>query len=288
MKKIYIDYNHLCYRCLFAIKKDILEGNRYNLLRQVILKNIFNLIDKFNPDEVVVAYDHEKNWRKQLFEAYKAHRKAKRDPTIDWEAYYQITSTVFQEIKETFPFLALQVPYLEADDIIGWLVSQDPESTKILVTSDTDYFQLMRYPNTKMYDAKADKVIIKTPAEALRCLEIKILSGDKQSDNIPPLYPRLGPKTAEKMLDSDEFEKNMLKEDFANKYKFNQRLIDLTKIPTQLTDYLSIKYREYPRKNNSGLYQYFINHGLSDMVERVSDIAKKLAPLVKCSNHAQS
>jgi 5'-3' exonuclease len=66
-------------------------------------------------------------------------------------------------------------------------------------------------------------------------LEIKIIMGDI-SDNIPSVFPKCGPKTAQKCVEDPKFFKKKMAEsaDYSAQYKLNKTLVDFDSIPEEL------------------------------------------------------
>jgi 5'-3' exonuclease len=65
-------------------------------------------------------------------------------------------------------------------------------------------------------------------------LEIKIIMGDI-SDNIPSVFPKCGPKTAQKCIDDPEFFKKKMEnnEAYYKQYELNKKLINFDNIPLE-------------------------------------------------------
>jgi 5'-3' exonuclease len=68
-------------------------------------------------------------------------------------------------------------------------------------------------------------------------LEIKIIMGDI-SDNIPSVFPKCGPKTAQKCIEDSEFFKKKManNSDYYKQYELNKKLVDFNNIPQELVD----------------------------------------------------
>jgi 5'-3' exonuclease len=131
----------------------------------------------------------------------------------------------------------LKHPYLEADDCIAlsvkYLVKKYSECQIYIITSDHDYLQLKR-DNVHLYNLKYNPLKSIT-GNAKHDLEIKIIMGDN-SDNIPSVFPKCGPKTAQKCIDDPElFKKKIVNnEEVYENYKRNQLIIDFNNIPEEL------------------------------------------------------
>jgi len=131
----------------------------------------------------------------------------------------------------------LKHPQLEADDCIALsvkhLIKKYTECQIYIITSDHDYLQL-KCDNVHLYDLKY-KPMKSITGNAQHDLEIKIIMGDN-SDNIPSVFPKCGPKTAQKCIDDPYFFKKKMvnNEEYYENYKRNKLIIDFNNIPEEL------------------------------------------------------
>lgn len=140
----------------------------------------------------------------------------------------------------------IDVDELEADDVAALtkaaLRNNGYDDDIIFVTNDNDYLQLLD-DKTHAYNLheKDGTLRKRSCGDAAKDLRIKILMGDK-SDNIPPVWPRLGAKTAEKLaeLSYDDLKSHLESKGAWDQYLQNQRLIDMN---LMVSDYLP-KYNE--------------------------------------------
>jgi 5'-3' exonuclease len=131
----------------------------------------------------------------------------------------------------------LSHPHLEADDCIAIsvknLLARFPTCRICIITSDRDYLQL-NAPNVDLYNLSF-KNIGENKTSPKDDLERKIIMGDI-SDNIPSVFPKCGPKTAEKCVADKEFFKKKMADNSAyyGQYELNRLLIDFDCIPESL------------------------------------------------------
>jgi 5'-3' exonuclease len=287
-KHLYIDLSNICYRNVHQLGPD-LKSNGYGILRHAIITSVIYNIEKFEPNKVFICCDAPRNWRKKFYEPYKAHRAAAKEKTnIDWDQFQEIVEEVKMGFKSSFPFYVIQQDWLEADDIISFLVRKYVNDEKVIISSDSDFVQLMKYPNTKLY-CPLKKDFIKCDNPQLH-LEIKIIKGDKASDNIPSICPGVGPKKAEDLFVSGDMD-NLLqgKEPSAKvkgnhavmveNYHRNRKLIDLTKTPKALIDLLEASMMEIKPASSTGVYEYIVKHKMRDMFYKIGKIEKVLKKL---------
>lgn len=200
-----IDGNSLMHRAFHAVPPTMNapDGRPTNAIFG-FLNMFLKMIDAFNPDGVVVAFDKGKpRVRMEMLPQYKAQR-----PPMDPDLHAQ-----FPMIKELLG--ALNVPILqsegwEGDDILGTMARLGEEAgcDILLVTGDRDMYQLVtEHVNVVSTRKGLSDVAIMTP-ESVDDLYHGItpalvpdfygLKGDT-SDNIPGV-PGIGPKKASALI----------------------------------------------------------------------------------------
>ena len=157
------------------------------------------LLREVKPERMAVVFDAPgKTFRDAMFEAYKANR-----PPMPDDLAAQLP--VLMELVEAMGLPLLQVPGVEADDVIGTLAREAAARGEdvLISTGDKDMAQLVdghiTLVNT-MTDTVLDRegVIEKFGVPPERIVDWLALVGDT-SDNIPGV-PKVGPKTATKWL----------------------------------------------------------------------------------------
>ena len=200
-----IDGNSLMHRAFHAVPPTMNapDGRPTNAIFG-FLNMFLKMIDAFNPDGVVVAFDKGKpRVRMEMLPQYKAQR-----PPMDPDLHVQ-----FPMIKELLG--ALNVPILqsegwEGDDILGTMarLGEQAGCDMLLVTGDRDMYQLVtEHVNVVSTRKGLSDVAIMTP-ESVDDLYHGItpalvpdfygLKGDT-SDNIPGV-PGIGPKKASALI----------------------------------------------------------------------------------------
>ena len=200
-----IDGNSLMHRAFHAVPPTMNapDGRPTNAIFG-FLNMFLKMIDAFNPDGVVVAFDKGKpRVRMEMLPQYKAQR-----PPMDPDLHAQ-----FPMVKELLA--ALNVPILqsegwEGDDILGTMarLGEQAGCDMLLVTGDRDMYQLVtEHVNVVSTRKGLSDVAIMTP-ESVDDLYHGItpalvpdfygLKGDT-SDNIPGV-PGIGPKKASALI----------------------------------------------------------------------------------------
>jgi 5'-3' exonuclease len=196
-------------------------------------------LDKTTNPILVVGKDckRENIWRMDLFSQYKANRQ--NDGFIGSPFFKMVyEEKLFQEGGAQ---AILSHPKLEADDCIAisvkYLLSKYPLCQIYIITSDKDYLQLNAH-NVKLYNLAFKNIADKSSTgNSKNDLEIKIIMGDI-SDNIPSVFPKCGPKTAQKCIEDPGFFKKKMSDNEAyyKQYELNSKLVNFDNIPIELVN----------------------------------------------------
>ena len=278
MKRLFIDFSHLSHRALFTTHGVDFNRDGYDFHKHIVLNTILSNIKTFSPDEVILAIDDRISWRKKLFPEYKEHRAKARDAhPLDFNKYYAYIDEYLKELK-LLPFKQIKVPFCEADDVVAVLSKRFSSGENIILTSDKDYIQLTSFKHNKMF-CPLKKAYIKEK-EPLKHLKIKILCGDK-SDNIPAIKPRLGEKTAIKLIELGSLV-DLLKEDEVRKnYERNEKLISFDFIPLTIQKEIIKIYDNYQIPELKDYQEWFIKNKLRKLGEQSTIIFPIFRKLTK-------
>jgi 5'-3' exonuclease len=178
-------------------------------------------------------------WRNELYPKYKANRANGSEDGFMGGPFFKMAydEELFQKggVKAI-----LKHPRLEADDCIAisvkYLITRYPECNIYIITSDRDYLQLNAH-NVNLYNLTFKNIAENksSTGNSKMDLEIKIIMGDT-SDNIPSVFPKCGPKTAQKCIDDHEFFKKKMdnKPEYYAQYELNKRLVSFDNIPQEI------------------------------------------------------
>lgn len=200
-----IDGNSLMHRAFHAVPPTMNapDGRPTNAIFG-FLNMFLKMIDAFNPDGVVVAFDKGKpRVRMEMLPQYKAQR-----PPMDPDLHAQFP--MIKELLAALNVTILQSEGWEGDDILGTMARLGEEAgcDMLLVTGDRDMYQLVtEHVNVVSTRKGLSDVAIMTP-ESVDDLYHGItpalvpdfygLKGDT-SDNIPGV-PGIGPKKASALI----------------------------------------------------------------------------------------
>ncbi len=162
-------------------------------------------IDMMGPDSVLVAFDAGKHtFRHELYADYKGGRKPAPDDLVP---QFQLV----RDLLDAANIRWVEMPDIEADDLIGTASKMSTEYETSILTSDHDMLQLVDDTTSVMLMKKGlTEMDVMTPAllketmgiVPLQIIDLKGLMGDK-SDNIPGVAG-IGEKTALKLLEQYE------------------------------------------------------------------------------------
>jgi DNA polymerase-1 len=173
------------------------------------IKSLQKICGMFSPDEIVVCWDGEggSQKRKEIDSNYKAGRKPVRfnrrlidlSPEETEKNKYNQQLRLMEYLND-LPIIQIMIDYIEADDIISYVVQHEryKDWEKLVVSSDKDFFQLIS-KKTKLYRPIQDELVdYPTLVENFKIHPknfalARSLVGDK-SDNLPGV-PRVGLKT---------------------------------------------------------------------------------------------
>jgi hypothetical protein len=284
---ILLDLNQVMISNLM-MQPDIAKGVDENMVRHMVLNSIrgYNVKFKEKYGEVIICTDSTKYWRKDIFPYYKAGRKKSReDSPFDWNLIFQTLNKIRDELKEYSPYRVLHVDKTEADDIIGTLCHKygvqlnNSATEKILIlSSDKDFMQLQKYTNVEQYSPMAKKFLKTDDAEEF--LKLHIIKGDT-GDGIPNFLSEDDAIVAgvrqkavtEKKLNIwlKEEPQVFCDSDMLRRYKRNEALIDLSKVPAEYQENILNTYNSTPKKGREKLLTYFINNRMKLLIEHLQE-----------------
>jgi DNA polymerase-1 len=206
-KLLLLDGHSLAYRAFFALPSDLATkaGTVTNAVYGFTSMLTKVLTDE-KPDYIAVAFDAPggSTYRYELDSEYKAGRKETPD-------LFASQLPLIHEVLDALQIEQLQVPGVEADDVIATLATRAAGEgiDVVVVTGDRDSFQLVEDPHVKvlynrrgvsdyaLYDEAgiAERYLGVTPAQYT---DYAALRGDT-SDNLPGV-PGIGEKTAAKLV----------------------------------------------------------------------------------------
>lgn len=186
--KLLIDADFFFYRAASAAELEldysqdltVVVGN-FSQGKKIVETEISQLCERFDTDDVLLAFTDQKNFRKCVDETYKGNR-TKRKPA----GYLKLKNWGM------FNWPSLMKPALEADDVLGVISTNGSIKNFVLISPDKDMEQIP----CRLYNLKEEWT--QTPEAAKRKLYQQTLEGD-QCDGYRGCHG-VGPKSAEKIL----------------------------------------------------------------------------------------
>ena len=205
MKLFLIDAYALIYRSYYAfIKNPRINSKGVNTSAVFgFINTLEDVLKREQPTHIAVAFDPKgSTFRHEAFEQYKAQRE--ETPEVIRQSV-----PVIKEVIQAYHIPILEVPYYEADDVIGTVAKQAAANgfEVYMMTPDKDYGQLVA-DHIYMYRPKfggdyevlgVSEVLEKYQLQSTeQVIDLLGLMGDT-ADNIPGC-PGVGEKTAQKLL----------------------------------------------------------------------------------------
>ena len=205
MKLFLLDAYALIYRSYYAmIKMPRVTSKGFNTSAVFgFVNTLEEVLKKENPTHIGIAFDPPgPTFRHEAFEAYKAQRE--ETPEV-----IRASVPIIKDIIRAYNIPILEVPYYEADDVIGTLAGKAPADCEVyMMTPDKDYGQLVNehvfiykpaYQGNEFHILGIEEVKERYGLNApVQIIDLLALMGDK-SDNIPGC-PGVGEVTAKKLI----------------------------------------------------------------------------------------
>jgi len=206
-----VDLANTFFRARHVASRNNDTWEKIGMALHITLASVNQVVRNHKIDHVVFMLEG-RSWRKDYYKPYKATRKldesAMTDAEIEenkmfWETYEMFTTF----LREKTNVSVLREPNAEADDLIARFIHLHPNDTHYIISSDTDYIQLIS-DNVFQYNGITNELITKTgyfkdngkpvidkktKKEKLLCdpqylLFEKCMRGDK-TDNVFSAYP---------------------------------------------------------------------------------------------------
>ena len=200
-KTLVIDGNSIINRAFYGVRPLTTRSGKCTNAIFGMINIIFRQIDAIKPDYAAVAFDlHAPNFRKQVYDAYKAGRHETPPDLL----------SQFDDAKECLSLLGIQVlekEGYEADDILGTVarMTEEEGAHAYVLSGDRDLLQLISDKTTVLLASNSDTLVFDRDAffekygvEPSAFVDMKAIMGDA-SDNIPGVAG-IGEKGAQKLI----------------------------------------------------------------------------------------
>ena len=284
MRYLIVDTANTFFRARHSASRQSDTWDRLGFAIHVTLGSVNKAWRDQKADHVVFCLEG-RSWRKDYYEPYKKNRAVARaalteaeqeEDKLFWEAFDNLKTILSEKPNCT----VLQHSELEADDLIAGFVHAHPNDDHIIISSDTDFYQLLA-PNVQQYNGVADelhtlagildkkgKLVIdkktkepKVIPDPQWILFEKCMRGDP-TDNIFSAYPGVRTKGSKNKIG--------LTEAFADKHKKGYSWNNL--MLQRWTDHNGVEHRV--------LDDYERNRVLVDLTAQPPEIKTKIAETI--------
>ena len=162
MKYVLIDTANMFFRARHGAFRASDTWEKIGFALHVTLMAANKVAKRFEADHVVFGLEG-RSWRKDFYKPYKANRAVARaalteheqeEDKMFWETYDSLT----KYLSERTNCSVIRHENAEADDIIARWIALHPQDEHIIISSDTDFVQLIA-PNVKQYNGITDELI---------------------------------------------------------------------------------------------------------------------------------
>lgn len=160
MKYLIVDTANTFFRARHAAHRQADTWDRLGFAIHVTLNSVSKAFREQKADHVVFCLEG-RSWRKDYYTPYKANRAVARaalteaeqeEDKLFWETFDSLKTFLIEKTNCT----VLQHPNLEADDLVAGWIQSHPSDSHIIVSSDTDFHQLLA-ENVIQYNGIADE-----------------------------------------------------------------------------------------------------------------------------------
>ena len=157
-----IDTANTFFRARHVASRNTDTSEKIGMALHLTLASVNQIARKFGVDHVVFCLEG-RSFRKDLYEPYKKNRivdaQSQTQAEVEENAMFWDTYGVFTEYLKTKTNVSvIRQPQAEADDIIARFIHLHPDDEHFIISSDTDYVQLIA-PNVKQYNGITNQLV---------------------------------------------------------------------------------------------------------------------------------
>jgi len=161
MTHILVDFANLAFRVRHVVRGD--ADTKGGMAMHVCFNAIAKVFEKFEGTHVVIALEGGNIWRTKDLNAYKAHRVVERNMRSarekeDDEIFFDYINALTEYLDEKTNVSVIKVPECEADDVIARWVQLHPDVDHVILSNDSDFYQLLA-PNVRMYKGQTNETV---------------------------------------------------------------------------------------------------------------------------------
>ena len=162
MKYVLIDTANMFFRARHTAFRASDPWEKVGVALHTTLMSANKVVRRFEADHVVFALEG-RSWRKDHYKPYKANRAVARAALTETEAeedkmFWETYDNLTKYLSERTNCSVIRCPTAEGDDIIARWIALHPQDEHIVISSDTDFVQLVA-ANVKQYNGITDELI---------------------------------------------------------------------------------------------------------------------------------
>jgi len=161
MKYLIVDTANTFFRARHSAHRQSDTWDKLGFAIHVTLSSVNKAWRDHKADHVVFCLEG-RSWRKDFYEPYKKNRTVARqalteaqaeEDALFWEAFDSLKTFLDEKTNCT----VMRHGNLEADDLIAGWVQAHPDDEHVIISSDTDFYQLLS-SNVKQYNGVSDEL----------------------------------------------------------------------------------------------------------------------------------
>ena len=166
MRYILVDTMNLFFRARHVMHPSSDLMDRLGMSIHIMLAAANKVVKKSNVDHVIFALEGGNNWRKKFYTPYKKHRAEQRQKRTESEVeedelYFDVFNDLITYLNDRTNCSIIAQDDAEADDVIARFVILHPDDEHVILSSDTDYYQLIA-DNVTQYNGITKETITRT------------------------------------------------------------------------------------------------------------------------------
>ena len=162
MKYALIDTANTFFRARHIASRNTETWEKIGMALHLSLASVNQIYKKFGIDHTVFALEG-RSWRKDFYKPYKANRAVANQAMTEAEAeenkmFWETYETFTNYLRDKTNVSVIRHENAEADDIIARFITLHPNDQIFIISSDTDYYQLIS-DRVHQYNGVANQLI---------------------------------------------------------------------------------------------------------------------------------
>lgn len=223
---VIVDYANMFFRAKHNAGKGATLNEKIGLSIHILLNSVRSVWQRVDGTHCVFAMEGG-SWRKAIYPEYKKNRlilKLKKTPKEieEDELFFEAANELADYLRENTLSSVIKAEGAEGDDVIATFVKSHPNDKHIIVSTDTDFYQLLSdtvhiydgmkghyFTHNTITDIFTGKPVkdkdgtIKVLGDPEYILFEKCIRGDS-SDNVFSAYPRIRRKSTKNIIGIDK------------------------------------------------------------------------------------